>query len=1253
MPKTWNVRARPWRAPVVVVVGMLLVVAGGRPALAQGAGNSTVSGTIVDAGGIVPGAVVTLTETATNVVRTNTSNETGVFRFAALPPGSYSLKVTLEGFKPVTVDTFNVDAGAIRDLGKLALVPGSLTETVEVKADVTPVQVSTSVRQSSVTADQLENITMKGRDIYGLLAVVPGVQDSNLSRDFTSWTSANGITINGAPVTSNNVMIDGIAQRDEYGTNAFVNPNIDAIAEVQVIASGYTAENGRSNGGLVNYVTKSGTSVFRGSGWYNARRDAWNANDYVRIRQGQPKPLYRVNIGGYSVGGPVIIPHLLDSRTSKRKVFFFGSQEFTRDARPTVTATANYPTELERRGDFSQTRVTTAGASYGTVQPIIDYTTGRPFPGNIIPQERINPIGAAMLSLLLNPNGYVPPGANQQYNANFINNETPSHNRNDYVFRSDVVISDRWRFSGKALADQENNIAVNAFGPGIGRANNTVPAWQISGTLTTVITSTLVNEMNGGFTINHYNQRGYPNDYDYTQNFCDNVGVCPPRIAPYGTYYGYNAPPQNAGCKGTIDNQQLDQYPYFPVFSTAGGNRTGLAGYSPGITNGRVMPTCNHDRRYVFQNDLSKTTGRHSFKFGVYVENDETLAPINATNYMGNYNFGSAATNPLDSGNGYANMLLGVVTQYTEATRRVAWEVGHWEVDGYAQDTWRVSPRLTIDYGVRVTHNGAWYEENESTAAFYPELYDPARAVRLYRPICTTAVAGNVACPGANQAAIDPANPNVRVPFQLAGTVVPGSGELLNGIRAGGRDNDGRYYDYPRALFGPRLGMAWDIHGDHRDALRASAGIFYDFPRGGLAPFIGIPPVSYQQQVNNVTLDQIASFSSGGALTFTQNPVGAASATVDGKRYGLPVSYQVNVAYQRDIGFSTTAEAAYVGNFTRNGLRTYNVDTLPLYVFADPQNQFNQAPLSANYLYTKYPGMGAITDFTDDQTTLSYHAAQFSLQRRLSQGLQMGMAYTLSRGRGMQGWDPYTADPNLTMNWGGKAVQGGPAALKARYWGPTAVDRPHNLTVNYSYLIPTLDRSNPVLRAVLGNWQVSGVTKLLSGSTVNPSCQNTTTRGVAYSQPSYTNGITQNTITGRCNLTGQPINAGKRVDPDPANPDLLTAQYFNLAAFAMPTPLSATVGDFGDAPLGLLRNPTVSEWNVTLERRFPIRGTHGKGVRLQFQAYNLFNQIAFTVLNANLTFAGVNNETQTSNTAGTYSTVINPRQFGLTVKFDF
>ena len=189
------------------------------------------------------------------------------------------------------------------------------------------------------------------------------------------------------------------------------------------------------------------------------------------------------------------------------------------------------------------------------------------------------------------------------------------------------------------------------------------------------------------------------------------------------------------------------------------------------------------------------------------------------------------------------------------------------------------------------------------------------------------------------------------------------------------------------------------------------------------------------------------------------------------------------------------------------------------------------------------------------------------------------------------------------------------------------------------------------MKALLSNWQVSGVTKLLSGTAVNPNCQNTTTRGIQYSMPSYTNLITavNNSITARCNLTGEPINAGKRVDVDPSNPDPLTARYFNLAAFAMPTPLSATVGDFGNAPLGLLRNPTVSEWDVTLERRIPFGR---RGVRLLLQTYNLFNQVEWTTLNAALTYNGTNN-VQSSTTAGQYGTVINPRQIGLSVRFDF
>src|SRR5262249_41372437 len=158
-------------------------------------------------------------------------------------------------------------------------------------------------------------------------------------------------------------------------SNSYVNPNVDAIGEVQIISSGYTAENGRAVGGLISFTTKSGTNEFKGSTWYNGRRDRFNSNDYFRIANKQAKPVYNVNIFGYTLGGPAVIPGVLDSRKATKKLFFFVSQEFTRDTRPTSTLRSNLPTAAERSGDFSQTFQTS-----GALQAIIDPLTGAAFP---------------------------------------------------------------------------------------------------------------------------------------------------------------------------------------------------------------------------------------------------------------------------------------------------------------------------------------------------------------------------------------------------------------------------------------------------------------------------------------------------------------------------------------------------------------------------------------------------------------------------------------------------------------------------------------------------------------------------------------------------------------------------------------------------------------------------------------------------------------------------------------------------------
>jgi hypothetical protein len=341
----------PLRTWAILTGLLVLSLAFSTNAAAQ-AGTGTLAGRVVDdQGGAIPGALITITEQATNAARTVESGPDGAFRAPGLLPGRYNVEVTISGFAPLKVTDVSLAPTEVKSLDRLQLKIGQLAESLTVTAETAAVQTATSSRTGTVTAEQLTNIPMKGRDIWGLLAVVPGVQDTNMNRSFTTWTSMAEITINGMPNTSKVIVVDGVNTVDELGTQSFVNPNIDAVGEVQVISNGFTAENGRSNGGLIVMTTKSGSNRLRGSTWYNARRTQWTANEYFRIKQGQAKPLYHVNIPGYSIGGPILIPKVLD----RGKAFFFISQEYTDDLRASTTARANYPTALERQGDFSQT----------------------------------------------------------------------------------------------------------------------------------------------------------------------------------------------------------------------------------------------------------------------------------------------------------------------------------------------------------------------------------------------------------------------------------------------------------------------------------------------------------------------------------------------------------------------------------------------------------------------------------------------------------------------------------------------------------------------------------------------------------------------------------------------------------------------------------------------------------------------------------------------------------------------------------
>jgi len=1284
--------------------------------------TATLMGTVVDNVGIVPGATVTVVNTANAAERTAVSNEQGVFRFPSLPPGRYKVKVNMQGFKQIDIPDLPVLSGETRDLGKLTLAAGTIAETVNVTADVTPVQTSSSALQKNLSADLLTQVQVKGRDIFGMLKILPGVADANPSRDFAQWNSGRYLSINGGLSLNKNTTIDGIPSGEEGGNGTtHITPNIDSVQEVNIISSGYTAENGRQASGQIIMTIKSGTNQLKGSGWYNGRRDWMNKNDFFRIKAGSPKPPFEVNIGGFSIGGPVIIPKLIDSRKTEKKTFFFASNESTQDIRPTAISYTNLPTALQRAGDFTQTF---SGNATGTINGQLVSGTRTLLPvknpfnapdffcatgtgglsgqacsptataTNIVNPKYFNPVGAAMLNLMPLPNGRYNPAAGQFNNANDTQDRTPLHTRKNYVFRVDQVLSNKVRFSVKTLIDRDDSTVYNAIAPGIGSQDNTYNGDMFAGSMTWVVKPTVVNEMTVGFTADWWGFRAKPGSLDaadYTPWFrgqnnpiLNQVMPNPPRLAPYPAQFATTDPTKMLG------SDQSGQLPYLPNIQFSGGTVSGYPTFTPGGPNA-PQPRQNYNPRFNLLDDLSIVKGRHSFKVGFLLERDGKTEPGNA-DVNGVYNFsGDTVSNPLSSGDGYANALLGIFASYSERDFRVDREDTHWLGEAYAQDTWRVTPRMTLDYGVRFTHNGSMFETRNYNSGFNPSLYNPAARPTLFAPFCTNGAANTTVCPTANRAAYNPllGAPGGANTFSqsFTGTVVPGSGSITNGMFTGGiaGKKPGEYDSLKYMSYGPRFGFAWDVTGDGKTALRGATGIFYNFFSCCNYPYNGGPLISLSRQIINAQVTDIATFVQAGNLAVTPQAAGF-PVQYNPPLYGQDIKpgdfqtsthYQANIAIQRDLGFSTVVEVAYVGNFGRHYYQQKTTNNVPINAYANPANLFNNDAINANFIRRDYPGLGALNYVTSDFDGLNYNSLQVSVQRRLSHGLQLGAAYTLAKGLGYgtgRGWDFFTEETQ------------GLAGLKKLYYGPIAVnagsdatdqgqERRHVLVFHYSYQIPTLNK--PVLKYVLGGWEASGVTTMVTGDAVNPVCNVTGLSGsIAFSDPSLSGAGTP-----RCEwASGQSLGNAydKNLLPN-GQPSATPLAYedqlhFNIFAFQRPLPMlngvpavspvsnvvvpANAVGNMGNVGWGLLRNPGWSNWDFTLGRRLPVKVGRGGNVRIQLQFYNLFNQVEFNKVAATYSFNQANatgglGGGNTNNQTGRYVSTQNPYNMSFTIRFDY
>lgn len=1134
--------------------------------------SSSIVGTVVDPlNAVVPEAAVTLTNTNTGEVRTANSDQTGLFRFSDILPGVYTVGVRASGFRTYSKTGIDLSASETRDVGRLALVVGAVTEDVTVTAETAVVQVASSEKSSLVTGTQLEDITLKGRDFLGLMSILPGVVD--LSRDSRQATANQNalasLHMSGARATQTNFLIDGVSAIDTGSdTDIHYEPNMDGIAEVRVLASNYQAQFGRMAGGSISVITKSGSQQFHGTGYWSHRHEEFNANNFFSNSTGLARAPYRFNIEGFSVGGPIYIPRKFN--TSKTRLFGFFSREYTRQRVNYGLKYINMPTAAERTGDFSHSFDTN-----GKLIPIIDPSNGAQFPGNVMPATRINAIGQAMVNFLPAPN-YVDPSPSLALQRNYQVSAPGAYPRRNDILRIDGNVTPTLQIFWSFIEDTEYQNA--AYGQwGTGNANYEIVPVKVSRPgdghtvrLAKTFSPTLVNEFIFGRSYAHLTHAP-TDDAAVDRSRMDN----PPKWWPIDL----------SNATGYYERN------YIPTV-----NFTSTPVNPPDIALGDT-PYENTNMTMSFADDVSKFLGKHTLKAGVYIEHSEKWATVQGGNslYKGAFTFSANPNNPYNSGDAFANALLGNFDSYTESNGRGYFDIWFWNVESYVQDSWRVTPRFTIDAGLRLYHIGTASDDMHRVAGFNPASYSLANAPRLYYPFKNAAGA---------RVAIDPVT-GLTASSALIGQFVPGTGNTANGMQIGGVNGyPAGLYTLPGISYGPRLGFAWDVLGNGKTAVRGGFGLFYDRPQnsGTIQNLTGNPPITYTP---TAYYGNIATFAN------TQGALGPTSVNFETGAAKPPTVMNYSLGVQRNVGFGTVVDISYVGNLGRHLLWTRNINVLPAGARfnpanADPTNPGK--PMSDNFL-RPYLGYGDLNE-QEFAATSNYNSLQATVQRRLAKGFMLGVAYTWSKTLGTGSGDLETVSSYFPP--------------RSRNYGPVNFDIGQTLVFNYLYEVPGIRSGNALLRGVTNGWSLSGTTSFLSGTPFTPSMS----------------------LTSGADLSGSTEAARINVVGDPSLSDHTFYHNFNSAAFAAPS-----VGSFGNAGYDIMRQPGVDNWDISVAKRFPVGLGEGRFLMVRGEFYNAWNHTQFATVDGAARFDATG--AQVNGDFGAYTSARQPRTITFSVRFNY
>ncbi len=993
-----------------------------------------ISGTVVDqTGGVIPGASVQILDEAKGTtVREVTTDDTGRFQALNIQPGTYTIKVEFTGFKTLTLNKVKLDVNTKLDVGTVKMEIGDVGTTVAVTSEIPQVQTNTMEKSYMVEQAQVVDLPMNGRNWQALVTTVPGVTNSARTNFDLTFNDVSQMHVGGGRGSQNNFYLDGSPNLD-VGDNQsqYTQPSIDSVAEFKVQMSNFNAEYGRNSGMVVAVQTKSGGDKFHGTLYEFARNDAFDAVNPGRTRKTSPtdprreKDVLRYHQFGGNIGGWIPLPGV--SSKADKRLFFFYNREMTRRLGSAGSSYVDLAGPDILNGDFSSMLLDTPMEhapqfKNGTIfvpgsivrdgaGNIID---GTPMPGNMVPKDQCVTSSGAFLKYYGPP--YLPeqPSLPDPPRACFKRFDYISPNtfrkdqdllRLDYVINQSTTSYFRWvndnqreQLAGAIWGWQPFPIAPQKRPkPGSSWSWNLVKAFG-----PTISSETILAYM-------HQSQELAPTDLSLIQR--DTLGITFPQLAP-----------------------QTNRYQYADNFDASGGGSNIFMQWGdPGWHN--------DGKDYSLTQNLSWVKDKHTFKFGFHYNRDNKKQTATWP-VQGQINFNSSSTMDLDTGNGIANMMLGLYNNYNQASAHIYpyFRFQSWE--GFAQDSFKITPRLTFEYGVRFqrTTPTYTYKRTDGVAGVDEGTFD-SWSVDTTMYSRTGAPAINLDTGKFNE---DPLNALLSI-----GLV----NDLMPGVNRG--------FGPTQNLFAPRLGFAYDLTGDGKTAIRGGGGIFYErlrqnnFNFGAGAHYPSSATLSAGPGVvTDISLNDAGLIGPQSYVVYPADNV-------------MPTIYSFSLGVQRELADGFALDVSYMGSLGRNLMVQRQINGLPAGYFLDNPD----ASANVNYwndALRPYYGFGQLNAIeTSGQS--AYHGFLTRLSRRFSNGLSLNANYTWSKAFGEA-----ENDSDQIVN---------PFNRHAS-WAPLSYSRAHVFTFDYIYQIPGLAARNgwnPIMRGILDDWQISGITEFSTG----------------------------------------------------------------------------------------------------------------------------------------------------------------------------